>query len=195
MTQPTDQVHVDLELIRKYATSGPRYTSYPTAVQFSQFDASSWPQVVSQSHRRDRPLSLYVHIPFCSVLCYYCACNKVVTRDVRRGVRYLPQLDREIELNAPLFQDRVVSQLHLGGGTPTFLDDEQIHSLLAQLERNFEFASDADREFSIEIDPRTVDAERIRQLRRRSRRRSTGSSPAMQPPRSSTRRAMRAFAR
>ncbi|MEZ5596726.1 MAG: oxygen-independent coproporphyrinogen III oxidase [Pseudomonadales bacterium] len=155
---------VDLDLIRRYNVSGPRYTSYPTALQFGDFDEADYRHAVAASGRAARPLSLYCHIPFCSTLCYYCACSKIVTRDRGKGVRYVQHLQREIDLHAPLYAGRVVSQLHWGGGTPTFLDDDQVDALMAHIRQRFSMAARADGEFSIEIDPRTVDAGRIRRL-------------------------------
>ncbi|HKI75204.1 MAG TPA: oxygen-independent coproporphyrinogen III oxidase [Pseudomonadales bacterium] len=156
---------VDLALIRKYNVNGPRYTSYPTALQFSEFTPADYTRAVTDSPRRDSPISLYFHLPFCSTLCYYCACSKIVTRDKAKGVRYLEYLNREIDLQAPNFAGRKVTQLHWGGGTPTFLSDEQITDLMDTIRDRFELVSDSEGEFSIEIDPRTVDAARIRHIR------------------------------
>lgn len=157
---------VDLALIRKYNVNGPRYTSYPTALQFGEFGQAQYEQAIASSPRKDRPLSLYFHIPFCSTLCYYCACSKIVTRDKSKGVRYLGYLKKEIDLQAAHFTGRKVTQLHWGGGTPTFLSDEQVQDLMDYIGSKFELAPEAEREFSIEIDPRTVDADRIRAIRR-----------------------------
>lgn len=156
---------VDLALIRKYNVNGPRYTSYPTALQFADFDQQRYEAAIAASPRRDRPLSLYFHIPFCSTLCYYCACSKIVTRDKSKGVRYLGYLKKEIDLQARYFAGRKVTQLHWGGGTPTFLSDEQVLDLMDYIRGHFELADDSEGEFGIEIDPRTVDAERIHTLR------------------------------
>lgn len=156
---------VDLALIKKYNVNGPRYTSYPTALQFADFGQADYERAIVESPRRDRPISLYFHLPFCSTLCYYCACSKIVTRNKSKGVRYLDYLNREIDLQAPYFKGRKVNQLHWGGGTPTFLSDEQILSLMDRIRANFDLVSDQEGEFGIEIDPRTVDAERIRVIR------------------------------
>ena len=156
---------VDLALIRKYNVNGPRYTSYPTALQFSEFTPADYTRAVTDSPRRDSPISLYFHLPFCSTLCYYCACSKIVTRDKAKGVRYLEYLNREIDLQAPNFAGRKVTQLHWGGGTPTFFSAEQITDLMDTIRDRFELVSDSEGEFSIEIDPRTVDAARIRHIR------------------------------
>lgn len=143
----------DDELIQKYNYSGPRYTSYPTALEFSEsFD---YPQFcVAANQYPDRPLSLYVHIPFCHKLCYYCACNKIVTRQTHKAEEYLTYLEKEIQHHAPLFEKRVVTQLHWGGGTPTYLSHAQIQQLMTMLKTHFHFAEEG--EFSIEIDPREI---------------------------------------
>lgn len=156
------------ELINKYGLAGPRYTSYPTALQFHEgFDAEAYRRFVQSSNDDliPRPLSLYVHLPFCKELCYYCACNKKVTRNEQRAETYLQYLDKEIELQGKLFDsDRQVIQLHFGGGTPTYYDDIQLRHIVEQLSRNFLLSRSDSREFSIEIDPRTVDDKRIANL-------------------------------
>ncbi len=154
---------VDLALIDKYNISGPRYTSYPTALQFEDAGEEDYRAALARSG--SGPISIYTHIPFCSTLCYYCACNKIVTRDKDKGVRYLEYLQREIESHALAYEGRLVRQLHWGGGTPTFLTDDQIAGLAGLLRDHFNFEDDQDGEFSIEIDPRTVDPERIAALR------------------------------
>ena len=155
----------DQELIERYGGRGPRYTSYPTAVQFHEgFTADDYRRYAraSNSDGAARPLSLYVHIPFCSSLCYYCACNKVVTRNAARVDEYMRMLYAEIRMQAALFgEDRPVSQLHFGGGTPTYLDNAQLGHLVRELRRSFRLATDDEREFSIEVDPRSVDAESV----------------------------------
>jgi len=157
-----------VELITKYGLAGPRYTSYPTALQFHEgFDAEAYRRHVQASNDDliPRPLSLYVHLPFCKELCYYCACNKKVTQNVQSTEVYLQHLDLEIEMQGALFdRDRQVIQLHLGGGTPTYYDDIQLKHVIEQLSRNFLLSRSASREFSIEIDPRTVNADRIAYL-------------------------------
>ena len=164
----TPRVQFDQALIEKYGVTGPRYTSYPTAVSFHEgFDEVAYRLYAEQSNEDliPRPLSLYVHLPFCHSLCYYCGCNKKVTRHARHGVEYLNCLDREIEKQGALFdQDREVIQLHFGGGTPTFFDDDDLSQLMAKLGRHFYLSEANSREFSIEIDPRTVDPGRLRQL-------------------------------
>jgi oxygen-independent coproporphyrinogen-3 oxidase len=157
------------ELLRRFDVAGPRYTSYPTADRFVEaFGEADYLRALDQRSAgvavRMLPLSLYVHIPFCESLCYYCACNKVVTRHHEKGADYLRYLAREVDLQvAHLGAGNAVSQLHLGGGTPTFLSDAELAELMATLRRNFAFASDG--EYSIEIDPRTVDATRLAHLR------------------------------
>ena len=142
---------------------GPRYTSYPTADRFVEaFGSDDYAQALQQLKRSARvlPLSLYVHLPFCASLCYFCACNKIVTRHPERADEYLGYLAREIELQvAQLGRGATVSQLHLGGGTPTFLDDAALGRLMAMLRDNFTLAPDG--EYAIEIDPRTIDATRL----------------------------------
>ena len=153
------------ELISRYGMTGPRYTSYPTALQFHEgFDAEAYCRHVQFSNDDliPRPLSLYVHLPFCKSLCYYCACNKKVTRHQSQAQVYLQHLDLEIDKQGRLFDpDRQVIQLHFGGGTPTYHSDSQLQHLVAKLSRHFFLSRAANREFSIEIDPRTVDRERI----------------------------------
>jgi len=145
-------------LLEKYDTFGPRYTSYPTAVQFTEaFTENDYRQAVAQSNQDGKDLSLYFHIPFCESLCFYCACNKIITHTKQRALPYLERLHREIALQASLVDEkRQVSQLHLGGGTPTFLSDDQLSALMAETAKHFTLAPEQDREFSIEIDPRAV---------------------------------------
>jgi oxygen-independent coproporphyrinogen-3 oxidase len=156
----------DTDLIVRYGGRGPRYTSYPTALQFSDsVTAKDYERHALASNSSGVPLSLYVHIPFCHSLCYYCGCNKIVTHNQARVDRYLEMLYREVEMQAKLFaSDRKVEQLHFGGGTPTYLDREQLSDLMSHLAKSFNFDTSDEREFSIEVDPRTVDADRIRHL-------------------------------
>jgi len=163
-------ISFDAPLLRKLSRPGPRYTSYPTADRFHQdFGYHDYLAAVAalRMHRSGQPLSLYVHIPFCASICYYCACNKVVTQNVEKAALYLDYLKREITMQAALFGGmHRVDQLHLGGGTPTYLSDEQMGDLMAHLHRHFAFAPDAAGEYGIEVDPRTVTVERIASLRR-----------------------------
>lgn len=158
----------DAELIRRYDVFGPRYTSYPTAGQFSRaVDAADYRGAIEDSNGDPVPcaLSLYIHLPFCASACYYCACNRVITHRPDIVAAYLERLHREIALQGSCFdRDRPVRQLHLGGGTPTHLTDEQLAELYAALRRAFRFASDEPAEFSIEVDPRTADAARLARL-------------------------------
>jgi oxygen-independent coproporphyrinogen-3 oxidase len=151
-------IEFNTELIRKYDTFGPRYTSYPTAVQFgNSFTESDYLREIDLGNQAKNPLSLYFHIPFCKSLCFYCACAKIITHKQERSVPYLERLNSEIARQASLYnQDREVTQLHFGGGTPTFLTDQQFTNLLAAINANFTLAPKERREFSIEIDPRAV---------------------------------------
>jgi oxygen-independent coproporphyrinogen-3 oxidase len=162
------QVRFDSELIKRYDLAGPRYTSYPTALQFHEgFDAETYRRYVAVSNDEliPAPLSLYVHLPFCRSLCYYCGCTKKITRHDEHGIAYLEQLHREIHMQGRLFdRDRQVTQLHYGGGTPTFFDDTQLKRLMAELKDAFNFDESDEREFSIEVDPRTVGTERLAAL-------------------------------
>ena len=148
------------ELVRRYDGAGPRYTSYPTAPRFSsQFGPGQLLKSIRDSNEDPIPrsLSLYAHIPFCFSPCFYCGCNRIISRDAGRKQAYLEHMLREIALLAPLFdRDREVVQLHLGGGTPNSLDTAQLSELMDQFARSFRFAHERDRDFSIEIDPRTV---------------------------------------
>ena len=153
------------ELLRRYDVSGPRYTSYPTADRFVEaFTAGDYAQALTQRRSGAAaltlPLSLYIHIPFCESLCYYCACNKIITKHHDKAAEYLRYLSREVDLHTQqIGTGQVVSQLHLGGGTPTFLSDDELRELMTMLRRNFAFAPGG--EYSIEVDPRTVDAQRL----------------------------------
>ena len=156
----------DQELIERYDGRGPRYTSYPTALQFSErLGESQYRANALASNAGGAPLSLYVHIPFCHSLCYYCGCNKIVTRNQVRVERYMEMLHEEIRMQSELFdRSRQTQQLHFGGGTPTYLDNEQMDALMAALRSAFNFDESEAREFSIEVDPRTVDADGIKYL-------------------------------
>ena len=159
------------ELLHRMDRPGPRYTSYPTADRFVEaFTAEHFLQALAQRHDMGgvggagAPLSLYIHVPFCESVCYYCACNKIVTRDHGRAAAYLDALEHEMALAADALGERVqVSQLHFGGGTPTFLSDEELSRLMAAIRTRFELLSKG--EFSIEIDPRTVTRQRLAHLR------------------------------
>lgn len=158
----SQQIEWDQRLIEKYNYAGPRYTSYPTALEFSEnFDEADFQHAVARYP--ERPLSLYVHIPFCHRLCYFCGCNKIVTRQLHKADRYLDVLEQEIRQRAPLFAGRSVTQLHWGGGTPTFLNQQQVSRLVGLLRSHFTFAEDV--EMSIEVDPREIELEMIDHLR------------------------------
>jgi len=174
---PVSAVEFDAELISRLSKSGPRYTSYPTADRFSDaFGYRDFLHAVADVRTRGgarplSPLSLYLHIPFCDTVCYYCACNKIVTKKRDKAATYLAYLKREIAMQGRLFagigeESQVVEQLHFGGGTPTYLSDAQMGELMDHLRRCFRFAGDAAGEYSIEVDPRTVSPERVHSLRR-----------------------------
>lgn len=151
----------DKALISKYNINGPRYTSYPTALALQpDFDRRQIPAAISQSPDE---LSLYLHIPFCHKLCYYCGCNKVVSRHQHKADIYLDALAQEMALYQPMVQGKTINLLHLGGGTPTFLTEAQLSRLMALLHSNFTINADA--EISIEIDPRNCCDNKLRHLR------------------------------
>lgn len=161
-----NSIEWDIELINRYDLSGPRYTSYPTAIEFSQkFSADDLIDKARTTADKQSPLSLYFHVPFCTHVCYFCACNKVITGKKDKAVPYLASLHQEIESQSARFsENRMVDQLHLGGGTPTFISDEQLSSLFDKLNRHFELRKDNSRDFSIEIDPREADQSRVKFL-------------------------------
>ncbi len=153
----------DQDLIARYDRPGPRYTSYPTAVQFrDDFTVDDYRAAAGRS----RALSLYFHIPFCDTICFYCACNKIATKDRGKSEPYLRALDREMALQAAIFnQGQPVEQLHWGGGTPTFLNNEQMRWLMARTREHFDLLDDDSGEYSIEIDPREVREDTLAVLR------------------------------
>jgi len=156
---------ITTELLRRFDVPGPRYTSYPTADRFVEAFGENEYVLALQQRRvgsvgKALPLSLYVHIPFCESLCYYCACNKIITRHPERAVEYLRYLSREIDLHtAHCGVGQPVSQLHFGGGTPTFLTDDGLRELMGMIRRSFSLVAGG--EYSIEVDPRTVDEQRL----------------------------------
>lgn len=158
----------DADLIRRYDRSGPRYTSYPTALQFTEaFGVSHYQATAAASNLASppRPLSVYVHVPFCSSPCFYCGCTKVITRNHDKAEAYLFRLHREIGMQGRLFdRARRLEQLHFGGGTPTFLSTHELAGVLQQIDQHFGLDGDADREYSIELDPRTVNEHSLREL-------------------------------
>jgi len=160
------RIEFDAGLVRRFDRNGPRYTSYPTADRFAaDFDAAAY---AAWAGRRsiggtERPLALYVHLPFCRDVCFYCACNKIVTRNAGKAAQYLEYLAREIDMQAALFSgDRRIMQMHWGGGTPTYHDLEDLRALFSRLEERFDFSPRG--EYSIEADPRTVDAAAVHTL-------------------------------
>ncbi len=157
----------DLELIKRYDKSGPRYTSYPTAVQFHDgFGEAEYKRHAEASNAAGGPLSLYFHIPFCDTVCFYCGCNKVATKDRSRAAPYLDRVFRELELQSALFDsDRIVDQLHWGGGTPTFISHDEMRALMNKTRECFKLHDDDTGEYSIEIDPREVRTDTIALLR------------------------------
>jgi oxygen-independent coproporphyrinogen-3 oxidase len=162
-------VEFDRALIEKYNISGPRYTSYPTVLQFTEaFDRPTYRRVAEASNTAQPrlDLSLYVHVPFCARLCYYCACNKVVTKKRDMAPPYLERVYREMAAQADLYDiDRSIAQLHWGGGTPTFLSDEQIRGLMGETDKHFGLLDDDGGEYSIELDPRELREETLDVLR------------------------------
>lgn len=162
------KVQFDADLIRRYDTAGPRYTSYPTAVAFGAFTEEEYKAhaYLSNEDPIPLPLSLYFHIPFCDTVCFYCACNKIVTKDHSKSETYLKYLFREIDRQAKLYdRDRMVEQLHWGGGTPTFLNHQEMRGLMAKIRQHFSLYDTDEGDYSIEIDPRSVTQETIGVLR------------------------------
>ena len=160
-----ESMTISTELLQRFDVPGPRYTSYPTADRFVEaFGESQYVDALRQRGHSARshafPLSVYVHIPFCESLCYYCACNKIITRQYDRALSYLESLRQEVALLAPyLGQGNKVSQMHLGGGTPTYLRDAELKALMRLLGETFSWQDGG--EYSVEVDPRTVDAHRL----------------------------------
>jgi oxygen-independent coproporphyrinogen-3 oxidase len=161
-------MHITSELIQRFDRAGPRYTSYPTADRFVEaFDSTAYTHLLQQrlsdAISQTRPLSLYVHLPFCESLCYYCACNKIITKQHHQVAPYLVYLERELRLiTAHIGQQQIVNQLHLGGGSPTFLSDAELTQLMRLLAHYVVLQPEG--EYAIEIDPRTVDATRLQHL-------------------------------
>ena len=163
-----DQLSIfDPTLIAKYDQSGPRYTSYPTAVEFHEgFTEQDYKSVALASNDGGKPLSLYFHLPFCDTVCFYCACNKVATKDRSKATDYLQRLFKEIEMQGRLFDERrPVKQLHWGGGTPTFISRAEMRELMRVTGEHFTLLEEDDGEYSIEIDPREATGESIAMLR------------------------------
>ncbi len=163
----TQNILFDLELIKRYDKSGPRYTSYPTAVQFHDgFGEAQYREYAKNSNASGNPLSLYFHIPFCDTVCFYCGCNKVATKDRTKAAPYLQRVFRELEMQGELFdKSRTVDQLHWGGGTPTFISHDEMRALMDKTRECFTLHDDDTGEYSIEIDPREVKIDTIALLR------------------------------
>ena len=160
-------IKFDLALINRYDKAGPRYTSYPTALELHEgFTDEDYRLHIAKSNAAGGPLSLYFHIPFCDTVCFYCACNKIVTKNRAHAEPYLDNLCKEIAMLGELFDsNRVVNQLHWGGGTPTFLSYEQMKRLMTVTRQHFLLKDDDSGEYSIEVDPRETNADTIKQLR------------------------------
>ncbi|MCL2829343.1 MAG: oxygen-independent coproporphyrinogen III oxidase [Betaproteobacteria bacterium] len=163
MNFATESLVFDPQTIRRFDVNGPRYTSYPTADRFVEaFDAATYGHWLSKRTIGGigRPLSLYFHIPFCNTICYYCACNKIITKDHGRSSKYLKYLGKELALqHRYLDGDNAVIQLHWGGGTPTFLSRDEMQQLMAMTKQHFRLVEGG--EYSIEVDPRKVDVETV----------------------------------
>lgn len=166
--QANDAVDFNLTLIQKYNLSGPRYTSYPTAVVFDPtFDETAYRKnlMAYYDYSQCKPLSLYFHIPFCDTLCFFCACNKIATKKREKADIYLDYLEQEIKMQAALVPaDRAVEQMHFGGGTPTFLTHPQLKRMMAMINKHFKLIADDRRDYSIEIDPREAAPDTIQLL-------------------------------
>ncbi|MBF6058235.1 MULTISPECIES: oxygen-independent coproporphyrinogen III oxidase [Thiomicrorhabdus] len=161
------KIQFDEALIKRYNQTGPRYTSYPTAVQFEEhFGLEDYAEAAKRSNATSRALSLYFHIPFCDTVCFFCACNKVWTRDRSKTTPYLERLFKEIEMQSKLFDSsRMVEQLHWGGGTPTFINHDEMRALMEKTREHFNLYNDDSGEYSIEIDPREANRESVQLLR------------------------------
>ncbi len=164
-----NSVSFDKDLITRYAQAGPRYTSYPTALQFhDEFNDGDYTETARESNEDlvPAPLSLYFHLPFCRRVCFYCACSKIITNNQARSTRYLDSLHKEIVMQGKLFdRDRCVDQLHWGGGTPTYIGNEQMSRLMQVIQKNFTLRDDDRGDYSIEIDPREIGPGTIKLLR------------------------------
>ena len=160
------KVQFDAALVARYDRPGPRYTSYPTAVQFSPgVGSAAYEEAVNSTNAGGGPLSLYVHVPFCTNPCFYCGCTRIITRNPVAGENYLRHLAEEVRMRgAQVAPSRVVDQLHFGGGSPTFLSPAQLGQAIETLGRHFQLNTGADREFAIEVDPRTVGAADVQAL-------------------------------
>ena len=160
-------IKFDLDLINRYDKAGPRYTSYPTALELNEgFGDTEYRTQIAKSNAAGGPLSLYFHIPFCDTVCFFCACNKIITKNRKHAEPYLANLCKEIAMQGALFDaNRVVNQLHWGGGTPTFLSYQQMKTLMNVTREHFHLRTDDKGEYSIEVDPRETNSQTIKQLR------------------------------
>ncbi len=159
----TDNLIFDTEIIRKFDVSGPRYTSYPTADRFTNDFTAKQAEVAVQNRDKNSPLSLYVHIPFCNTVCYYCACNKIITKNHSFSQKYLQYVYKELQLQHTLLGEKSdIIQLHFGGGTPTFLANDEMSALMNEIKKYFNFLPNG--EFSIEVDPRKVNENNVKLL-------------------------------
>ena len=162
------ELEFNLDLIKKYDKAGPRYTSYPTAVVFNEeFTAENYIEQARRSNETNKgqPISLYFHIPFCDTLCFFCACNKIATKKRDKADLYLDYLEKEMAMVSALYdKDRVVEQMHFGGGTPTFLTDAQFERMWELIKKYFPIINTENRDYSIEIDPRSVTRESMQKL-------------------------------
>lgn len=163
-----EKIEWDQQLLLRYDLAGPRYTSYPTAPQFHEsFSETALRAAITRSNKARRPLSLYFHIPFCESLCYYCGCNKIVTNNKSKALPYVERMIQELALYVHLFdQHKEVQQLHWGGGTPTFISDEEMSLLMNATRRLFKLADDDSGEFSVEIHPGRVSVKSMAHLRK-----------------------------
>ena len=164
-----NQVYFDKEVIAKYSLTGPRYTSYPTVLHFHDwFTGNIYQEQAALSNEDLIPssLSLYFHLPFCRKVCFYCACNKIITNNPAHSVKYLDHLHKEIKMQGQLFdRDRMVTQLHWGGGTPSYLTNQQMQALMVETRNNFTLLDNDAGDYSVEIDPRVTDTETVSVLR------------------------------
>ncbi|MEZ5464508.1 MAG: oxygen-independent coproporphyrinogen III oxidase [Lysobacteraceae bacterium] len=165
---PNPDIFFDADLVARYDKPGPRYTSYPTAPHFDTVFSEADLRLQARHGNEEpipRPMSIYVHVPFCWSPCFYCGCNRIITHDHGKADTYLLRLAREVEMTAPMFdRDREVRQLHFGGGTPNFLRPEQIGDFVGMLGRHFNLSRAVDRDFSIELDPRFIEPDEVHAL-------------------------------
>jgi len=158
--------HWDDEMIRRYEGKGPRYTSYPTALSFTPIKHDQFITHAIQCKDVTDPISLYVHVPFCERLCFYCGCNKIVTQQKEKADPYIDALKQEMGIISPYFKKRKVQQLHFGGGTPNYLTKEQFQQVITNLQKHFDLNMTREGEYSIEVDPRTLTTEQVSHYRK-----------------------------